>query len=134
MTAAVPDGPVLQTVEPQLFVTDMVKSLAYFIEKLGFSIGFEYGTPTFYAQVVRDGVKLNLRHVDRPALDHSVAPDLLSAAIGVSNARLLSDEFQARGATIHQRLTREPWHAEGQGAFIVRDPDDNLILFGGRTT
>ncbi len=28
---------------------------------------------------------------------------------------------------------REPWHGQGQGSFVVEDPDGNLLLFGGRT-
>ncbi|HWA61414.1 MAG TPA: GNAT family N-acetyltransferase [Caulobacteraceae bacterium] len=124
---------VLTTIEPQVFVTDMPRALAFYAETLGFSVGFTWGEPPFYAQVVRDGAMMNLRHVDRPALDRSAGADLLSAAIGVSNARLLFQEFLARGATFHQPLTREPWHGQGQGAFIVEDPDGNLLLFGGRT-
>jgi hypothetical protein len=37
------------------------------------------------------------------------------------------------GGRFRQPLTREPWHAEGQGAFIVEDPYGNLLLFAGRT-
>ena len=57
----------------------------------------------------------------------------MSASIWVSNARQLFEAFQARGVPFHQPLRREPWHGEGQGGFIVRDPDGNLIGFGGRT-
>ena len=128
-----PTRPALLSVEPQLFVTDMPRALAFYVEQLGFSVGFEYGAPAFYAQVVRDGVMLNLRHVDRPAIDRTVDADLLSAAISVSHAGQLFLEFQSRAVPFRQTLTREPWHDEGQGAFIVEDPDGNLLLFAGRT-
>ncbi|HEY5071956.1 MAG TPA: VOC family protein [Caulobacteraceae bacterium] len=128
-----PARPVLWTVEPQLFVTDMPRSLDFFTSKLRFSVGFVYGEPAFYAQVVRDGAMLNLRHVDRPILDRRADPDLLSAAITVSNARQLFVEFQERDVAFHATLRREPWHGQGQGAFIVADPDGNLLAFGGRT-
>ena len=52
------------TAEPQLFVTDMTRSLAFFTGSLGFDVVFTYGGPPFYAQVRRDGACLNLRHVD----------------------------------------------------------------------
>jgi hypothetical protein len=74
-----------------------------------------------------------LRQVRAPVLDHRVGGDLLSANVVVSNARLLFLEMEARGAIIHQALKREPWHGQGQGNFIVADPDGNLIQFGGRT-
>jgi catechol 2,3-dioxygenase-like lactoylglutathione lyase family enzyme len=125
--------PILWTVEPQLFVTDLPRALAFYAEKLGFAVGFAHGEPAFYVQVVRDGAMLNLRHVDRPVIDRSSDKDLLTAAITTSHAKQLFLEFQARGVVFHQTLTREPWHGQGQGAFIVADPDGNLLLFGGRT-
>jgi catechol 2,3-dioxygenase-like lactoylglutathione lyase family enzyme len=132
-TVTYPTRPVLLTVEPQIFVADMARSLAFYVEKLGFSVGFTYGEPPFYAQVVRDGAMMNLRCVDRPAIDRAAGADLLSAAIGVSHAKQLFLEYEARGVLFRQTLTREPWHGQGQGAFIVEDPDGNLLLFGGRT-
>jgi catechol 2,3-dioxygenase-like lactoylglutathione lyase family enzyme len=132
-TASYAARPVLLTVEPQIFVTDMPRALAFYTEKLGFSVGFVYGEPAFYAQVVRDGAMINLRHVDRPAIDRSAGPDLLSAAVTASHAKQLFLEYQSRGVAFRQTLTREPWHGQGQGAFIVEDPDGNLLMFGGRT-
>jgi catechol 2,3-dioxygenase-like lactoylglutathione lyase family enzyme len=133
-TATTQEQPNFLYVEPQLFVADMVRSLAYYVEQLGFSVTFEHGSPTFYAQVARGDVRLNLRHVDWPALDHSTDGDLLSASIIVRNARQLLEELRSRGAAIHQPLKQEAWRPEGQGAFIVADPDGNLLLFAGATT
>ena len=123
--------PVLLTVEPQIFVTDMPRAIAFFVEKLGFGVGFTYGEPPFYAQVARDAAMLNLRHVDRPVTDRSTEHALLSVAITVSDAGRLFVEFQDRGVPFRETLTRKPWHAEGQGSFIVEDPDGNLLLFAG---
>lgn len=128
-----PSRPILLNIEPQLFVIDFQRSLAFFTEKLGFKVSYTYGDPPFYGEVVRDGARLNLRCVSRPVLDHSVGGDLLSAAILVSNAKQLFIEFQEQGVEFHQTLQREPWHGQGQGGFIVADPDGNLINFGGRT-
>ena len=55
------------------------------------------------------------------------------AAFSVSNAKQLFLEYQAKQVPFWQTLTREPWHGQGQGSFIVQDPDRNLLLFGGRT-
>lgn len=129
----VPAPPVLLTIEPQVFVTDMPRALAFYTQTLGFTVGFVYGDPPFYAQVARDGVMMNLRHVDRPAIDRSAGPDLLSAAIATSHAKQLFLEYQAQGVTFRQTLAREPWHGQGHGSFIIEDPDGNLLAFGGRT-
>lgn len=130
---AYPSQPILRNFEPHLFVTDFPRALAFFTEKLGFKIGFTYGEPAFFGQVVRDAAMLSIRRVDGLVLDRSKGRDLLSASIGVSNAKQLFLEFQARGVAFHQALRREPWHGQGQGNFIVADPDGNLIDFGGRT-
>ena len=128
-----PARPVLLHAEPQLFVGDMARALTFYVKRLGFTIGFTYGEPPFYAQVVRDGAMMNLRHVDRPVIDHTAGADLLSAALTVSDAKALFREYEAQGVTFRQKLTREPWHGQGQGAFIVLDPDHNLLVFAGRT-
>lgn len=133
MDASYPSRPVLLNVEPTVFVTDFQRSLDFFTARLGFKVAFAYGQPPFYGQVVRDAALLNLRHVDEPVLDHSKDADLLSASILVSNASQLFAELQERGVSFHQALRREPWQGEGQGGFIVADPDGNLISFGGRT-
>lgn len=130
---AYPSQPVLRNIEPHLFVTDFPRALEFFTEMLGFKIGFTYGDPPFFGQVVRDAAMLSIRRVSEPVLDRSKGRDLLSASIGVSNAKQLFLEFQARGVPFHQTLRREPWHGQGQGNFIVSDPDGNLIDFGGRT-
>lgn len=117
--------------EPQLFVTDLAASLALYRDKLGFEIVFQYGEPPFYAQVARDAVRLNLRHVDRSVIDAATRDreDLLAATLALDNAEALKSlflEFQAAGAAFHQTLKIEPWGAK---SFIVKDQDGNLLLF-----
>jgi catechol 2,3-dioxygenase-like lactoylglutathione lyase family enzyme len=119
--------------EPQLFVADIKASCEFFTSKLGFAVAFTYGEPPFYAQVRRDGARLNLRHVDRPLIDAALRDheELLSASLTVATAEeieALSAEFQTAGVVFFQTLKREPWGAKD---FIVRDPDGNLLLFAG---
>ena len=123
--------PTLLGAEPQLFVADIAVSYAFYTKQLGFSVAFTYGDPPFYGQVVRDGARLNLRHLDKPPIDPQLRDneDLLSALITLEDAKPLFLEYQAAGVTFHQALRTEPW---GARAFIVRDPDGNLILFSGR--
>jgi catechol 2,3-dioxygenase-like lactoylglutathione lyase family enzyme len=117
--------------EPQLFVADIAASCDFFTRKLGFQVAFTYGEPPFYAQVVRDGARMNLRKVCQPAFDagfRAREKDALSASITLDDAKSLFLEFQTSGATFHQLLRTEPW---GARMFIVRDPDGNLIAFSG---
>ena len=119
--------------EPQLFVADVKKSSELFCEKLGFSHVFSYGDPPYYAQVGRDAARLNLRCVERPAIESTVhdREELLSASLTVATAaeiKLLFLEFQSSGVTFLQKLKKQPWGAKN---FVVKDPDGNLLLFAG---
>lgn len=119
--------------EPQLFVTDIKRSCEFFREKLGFSIVFSYGEPPYYAQVGRDAARLNLRCVQGSVFESTVRDreELLSVSMTVATAdeiKLLFLEFQSAGVAFHQTLKKQPWGARN---FIVKDPDENLLLFGG---
>jgi uncharacterized glyoxalase superfamily protein PhnB len=119
--------------EPQLFVADIKRSCEFFCQKLGFSIVFSYGSPPYYAQVGRDAARLNLKWVEGSVIDSAVRnrEGLLSASMTVATAdeiKLLFLEFQAAGVTFQQTLKRQPWGAK---TFVVKDPDDNLLLFAG---
>jgi catechol 2,3-dioxygenase-like lactoylglutathione lyase family enzyme len=120
--------PTLLAAEPQLFVTDVGAACEFYTKKLGFIVAFIYGEPPFYGQVFRDGARLNIRHLDQPAINPELRDreHLLSASITVDDANRLFLEFQTAGVLFHQTLKTEPW---GARTFVVRDPDGNLILF-----
>jgi catechol 2,3-dioxygenase-like lactoylglutathione lyase family enzyme len=124
---------VIAGAEPQLFVADIKASCEFFTGKLGFAVAFTYGEPPFYAQVKRDGARINLRCVERPVIDADQRDreQLLSASLTVATAEQIEAlflEFQAAGVMFLQTLKREPWGARD---FILRDPDGNLLLFAG---
>jgi len=132
---AIAAKPELIQVEAQLFVADIKASCAFFT-KLGFEVVFTYGEPPFYGQVKRDNARLNLRMVCEPVFvgDIREREQLLAASITVGNAaeiRQLFVQYQAAGVDFQQTLKQEPW---GARAFIVRDPDGNLLLFAGPAT
>lgn len=119
------------TAEPQLFVADIDAACAFYVDKLGFRVVFSYGEPPFYAQVARDGARLNLRAVSGPVFDSGFRAresDPLAATLALDDAKPLFLELQKAGVTFHQTLRTEPW---GVRTFIVRDPDGNLIAFAG---
>ena len=131
MTAPAAPRSILLAAEPQLFVADIGKSCDFYVQKLGFQIAFLYGDPPFYAQVFRDGARLNLRHVEGPVFDPQFRArerDALSATVTLDDAMPLFLAFQAAGVTFHQTLRTEPW---GARTFIVSDPDGNLLAFAG---
>lgn len=124
---------VIAGAEPQLFVADIKSSCEFFVEKLGFAVVFTYGEPPYYAQVKRDGARLNLRCVDRPAIDPQLREraELLSATLLIATPEEIKQlflEFQKSAVTFVQMLSRKPWGARD---FIIKDIDGNLLLFAG---
>jgi len=133
-TASDSRHPLVLSAEPQLFVSDIIASCQFYVRKLGFEVAFQYGEPPFYAQVFRDGARLNLRKVGGPVFDAGFRArevDALSATLTADDPKRLYLEYQAAGASFHQPLRTEPW---GARSFIVQDPDGNLIAFSGEAT
>jgi catechol 2,3-dioxygenase-like lactoylglutathione lyase family enzyme len=123
--------PIIIAAEPQLFVSDIGAALAFYVDRLGFTLALSYGEPPFYAQVRRGGARLNLRLAEASIVGGTVRarePDALSATIAVDGIEALSSAYESAGVEWHQRLQREAW---GARTFIVRDPDGNLIAFAG---
>jgi len=123
---------VITAAEPQVFVQDMAAARRFWVEQLGFEIAFSYGEPPFYAQVFRDGGRVNLRLVKGPVFASDFRDretDALSAILTLEAAEPLFREFQMAGVRFHQELRTEPW---GARTFIVEDPDGNLIAFAGK--
>jgi len=128
-----PFGPVLTSIEAQLFVANVQRSCDFYTEKLGFTVEFLYGDPPFYGQLRRDQARLNLRLVFEAVFagDIRKREGLLSASITVATASEIKQlflDYQGAEVTFHQTLKREPW---GARTFVVSDPDENLLLFAG---
>jgi catechol 2,3-dioxygenase-like lactoylglutathione lyase family enzyme len=122
---------VITAAEPQLYVCDIDNARRFYEQKLGFKTAFAYGDPPFYAQVFRDGARLNLRRVEGPVFDSAFRAregDPLSATLTLDDAKPLFLEFQNAGVAFHKALKTEPW---GARTFIVKDPDGNLLCFAG---
>ena len=126
--------PTLTSVAAHLYVRDIAASINFFTTRLGFTIDFIYGDPPFYAQVRRDNALLILKSMDesffekREELTRDEEP-LLTASITLATAAAIDQLFstyQAAEVPFAQTLRTEPWGAK---TFIVRDADNNLILF-----
>ncbi|HZC15132.1 MAG TPA: VOC family protein [Caulobacteraceae bacterium] len=119
---------------PFIYVRDLPAALAFYAERLGFQTEFAYGEPPFYAQVIRDGVRLALKHADDDLIE-AMRPfraggddPFITASIALDRAQPLYREYEAAGVRFRQQLRRESW---GAWSFIVEDQDGNLLVFGG---
>ena len=112
-----------QTVIPQLRITDVAASLAFYVDGLGFAVDwqhqFEPGFPLFM-QVTRAGQTLFLtQHSGDCAVGAAVY-------LVVPDAQALWAECALRGLHANQPPTATPW---GTCECILTDPDGNRLRF-----
>ena len=113
---------------PFVFVRDVSAACRYYTDTLGFEVAFAYGSPPYYAEVERDGVRVCIRYTRDALVDaaRALREDVVLASFEVSDAKALCRELQERGAVFSQTLRVEPYGGRG---FIVSDPDGNRLLF-----
>ena len=104
-------------------VRDIQQSLAYYRDKLGFDLVFEYGEPTYYAGVCSGDVSLHLVAAHRTPRQ----PGNGAVSIFVDDVDGLHAELQKRGAKI---LKAPANYDYGLRDFDVADLDGNMIFFG----
>jgi uncharacterized glyoxalase superfamily protein PhnB len=106
-----------ECVDPILRVEDMARSVAYYVEVLGFE-NAPWGTDDF-TRVERDSRGL---YLCRRAQGHAGT----WVWIGVDDVRSLHRTYRERGAVIRREPRNEPWGLEMQ----VEDPDGHVLRFG----
>jgi len=107
-------------IAPQFLVDDLDRAVAYYRDRLGFELDFQY--ESFYASVRRDGFAIHLKQAAKLAADraHRKQNDHLDAYIAVSGIRGLFSELQMRGADVIKPLEERPWACLDS---YVEDPD-----------
>jgi len=103
-------------------VRNVMASLAYYRDKLGFDLDFEYGTPTFYGGVCSGEVTIHL--ID--AAQTPRQPGYGAVVIFVDDVDALHADLVKRGA----RVIKTPADYDyGLRDFDVADLDGNMIFF-----
>jgi catechol 2,3-dioxygenase-like lactoylglutathione lyase family enzyme len=120
----------LTGISPQFLVDDLDAAIAYYRDKLGFDLDFNYGS--FYGSVSRDGFAIHLKCAPKTLADreHRKAHNHLDAYIGVTGVKALHDELRGRGAAITKGLEAQPWSCVD---FYVEDLDRYILCFSEPT-
>jgi catechol 2,3-dioxygenase-like lactoylglutathione lyase family enzyme len=105
-------------------VTDMDRSLHFYIDVLGLQKTFENGHPASFVILKRDDAELHLTLAN----DH-LATDRNVAHLLVSDAQGLHDHLVAHAVCIVKGLRDAPY---GLRDFVFADPDGNRIDVGER--
>lgn len=104
-------------------VEEVLQSLQYYRDVLGFQVEFTYGQPTFYAGVERNGVAIHLQAASQTKRQ----PGQGAMNVFVTDADTLYQELKSKGAKI---LTEPKDYPYGMRNFHVADLDDNQLCFG----
>jgi catechol 2,3-dioxygenase-like lactoylglutathione lyase family enzyme len=115
----------LTYIAPVFRVADLARSMAFYRDRLGFEVEFNY--ENFYASVCRDHCHVHLKCAppaprDQAALERA---EDLDACITVIDAAALSSSFAGAGVAFAVPLRTVPYGTE----FYVRDPDGYVLGF-----
>ena len=113
-----------ECVTPILNVSNMQNSLAYYVEKLGFKIAWQWGDPVGFACVARDGVELFM-------CEGAQGAGAVWLSVFVDDVDSLHNDYLQRGVNIIQPPTNFPW---GVREMNIEDPDGHRLRIGCEST
>src|SRR4026207_2154994 len=121
-------GAMIREIAPQFFTTDVLATLAYYKEKLGFDCLGTWQDPPVYAIVARDQNRIHFRCAEPPTPNPDKYDDEpLGGHLFVEDADALYAEYATRGVEFARALGDTPWHSR---EFVVKDCDGRLLAFG----
>ena len=124
MTNSVQTAPKFEAVTPRLPVGDVEGALTFYLDKLGFQLGWKWGAPLTHANVCRDSISLDL--IAAPAERCGTA----MAYVQLSGVDAYFSELRGRNVDLSD-LGDRPY---GMRDFEVIDPSGNRLAFGEPTT
>jgi ankyrin repeat protein len=113
-----------ENMTPILNVKDVSASIDYYVEKLGFELRWDWGSPPGFACVGRDAVQIFL------CRDAQGAPGTW-IAIWVQDVDALYEDYKKSGAIIRQKPTNFPWGAREMN---VQDLDGHRLRVSASAT
>lgn len=119
-----PDAVQFKHPTPILCVDAMGASIAYYVERLGFQLAWDWGDPPTFACIKRGDLYLFLS-------ERSQGQRGTWIFVPVTDVDRLYDEYRVRGANVVQPPLNQPW---GSREMKVEDPDGHTFRFAGDPT
>ena len=123
MSSALKSATRLEAVTPRLPVRDVDDALTFYLERLGFTLGWKWGNPTTHANVCRDSISFDLIALPLERCGTALAYVQLSGV----------DAYFSELMSRHVKLTEIGDRPYGMRDFEVVDPNGNRIAFGEPT-
>jgi catechol 2,3-dioxygenase-like lactoylglutathione lyase family enzyme len=114
---------------PQFSVPDVLATVHYYRDRLGFSVGDLAGDPPEWGAVGRDDVELFFNRLPSGASDHPRirARGAYDAYLRVSGVDQLAAEFRERGAVIREGPTNRVYDVR---EVVIEDLNGLVLAFG----
>mgnify|MGYP002073936741 CR=1 FL=1 len=112
----------IEKMRPQLQVTDIERSIAFYTKELGFAVEFRY--EDFYAGIIKDGCSIHLKATWHPVEERKNNQDL-DLLFSVGEIESVYEEIGKKSVEITQTLRSMPYGKE----FYIADPDGHIIAF-----
>ena len=111
---------------PQLRTTDLAASLAFYVDKLGFTLEFQYSD--FYAGIDVAGQQVHLKLVDEkdPSIGFVALGDHLHLYLEVDDAAAEAERLAKKGIIFTRGLTETPWQTR---EFYIEDNEGHILCF-----
>lgn len=113
-----------ESATPIFNVRNVPASIGYYVDKLGFTLEWDWGDPPGFACVARDQVRIFL------CQNGQGAPGTW-LSVFVQDVDVLYEDYKRRGAIIRQRPTNFPW---GVREMNVQDLDGHRLRMGSDAT
>jgi uncharacterized glyoxalase superfamily protein PhnB len=118
----------IRQIAPVFFTMNILRTLAYYKDKLGFECLGTWQDPSVYAIVARDQHALHFRCAEpSKANPDKYEDELLDAYFHVEDADALYAEYVANGVEFTREPADMPWHSR---EFVGKDCDGRLLAFG----
>ncbi len=120
------DATLIHSTVPVISTDDIVKSLTYYQEVLGFTFDFQYGDPPDYAGVNSGSAEIYFTY--SPELvklfkENALNPDIF---IWVTDADHFFNMHVKNGANIIEPISDRPW---GARQYVVKEPNGYHLKF-----
>jgi len=115
------------SLQPILGVKDVTATAEFYRDKLGFEIGFLYGTPPTYAGVRLGEWTMSGATIHLASADPVPSPQGLALYLNVGpGIKVLHAAYKARGVEVLGEVMRQPW---GAREFAIRDCNGYVLRF-----
>jgi catechol 2,3-dioxygenase-like lactoylglutathione lyase family enzyme len=111
----------------QLRTTDLAASIAFYTDKLGLKLEFEY--QDFYAGIGAGEQIIHLKHIDEkdPSIDFVRRGEHFHLYLEVTDVRASATALKAKNVEFVKDVHDTPW---GTTEFAIRDNQGHTLYFG----